>query len=137
VSRLRLALGLVAATAVPLGIGAGCFSERAGGPTFTGTAECRVPVSAIDSLHVIVAMRDFRFVPDTITVPVGATVTWVNCEDVGVEPHTTTSDTTGIWDSSEFSTGARFSHRFPAAGAFPYHCTPHRDLGMVGQIVVQ
>ncbi len=114
-----------------------CFSERAGGPTSTGTAECRVPVSVIDSLHVIVAMRDFRFVPDTITVPVGATVTWVNCEDVGVEPHTTTSDATGIWDSPLLIPGARFSRRFPTAGVFPYHCIPHRDLGMVGQIVVQ
>ena len=118
-------------------VAAACFSERAGGPRFSGAAECRVPVSVIDSLHVIVAMRDFQFVRDTITVPVGATVTWVNCEDVGVEPHTTTSDTPGIWDSSEFSPGARFSHRFPAAGVFPYHCTPHRDLLMVGQIVVQ
>jgi plastocyanin len=118
-------------------VAAACFSERAGGPTFSGAAECRVPVTVIDSMHILIAMRNFRFVPDTITVPVGATVTWVNCEDVGVEPHTTTSDTTGIWDSSEFSPGARFSHRFPAAGTFPYHCTPHRLLGMVGQIVVQ
>jgi plastocyanin len=119
------------------GVGAACFSERAGGPNINAAGECRVPVSVIDSLHVIVAMRNFRFVPDTITVPVGATVTWVNCEDVGVEPHTTTSDTTGVWDSSGLSPGARFSHRFPAAGAFPYHCTPHRDLDMVGRIVVQ
>lgn len=125
------------AAGVVVAAGAACFSERAGGPTFTGTAECRVPVTVIDSMHIIVAIRNFAFVPDSIAVPAGATVTWVNCEDVGVEPHTTTSDTTGIWDSSEFSTGARFSHRFPATGAFPYHCTPHRDLGMVGRIVVQ
>ena len=136
-SRLHLALGLAAAAAVPLAIGAACFSERAGGPTFSGAAECRVPVTVIDSLHYLVAMRAFAFHPDSITVPVGATVTWVNCEDVGVEPHTTTSDTTGIWDSSDLSPGARFSHRFPAAGAFPYHCTPHKDIGMVGLIVVQ
>ena len=125
------------AAGAALAAAAACFSERAGGPIVAGAAECRVPVSVIDSLHVIVALRNFRFVPDTITVPVGATVTWVNCEDVGVEPHTTTSDTTGVWDSSDLSPGARFSRRFPAAGAFPYHCTPHRDLDMVGQIVVQ
>lgn len=128
---------IAGAVGVGLAAAAACFSERGSGPTFSGSAECRVPVSVIDSLHVIVAMRDFTFVPDTITVPVGATVTWVNCEDVGVEPHTTTSDTTGIWDSSDMSPGARFSRRFPVAGTFPYHCIPHRDLGMVGQIVVQ
>ena len=131
-----VALGAIAA-GLGAGVGAACFSERAGGPTFSGAAECRVPVSVIDSLHVLVAIRNFAFVPDSIVVPVGATVTWVNCEDVGVEPHTTTSDTTGIWDSSDLSPGARFSHRFPVAGTFPYHCTPHRDLGMVGKVIVQ
>lgn len=114
-----------------------CFSERGPGPAVSGADQCRVPITVIDSLHVIVALRNFKFVPDTITVPVGATVTWVNCEDAGVEPHTTTSDTTGVWDSSDLIPGARFSHRFTAAGTFPYHCTPHRDLSMVGQIVVQ
>ena len=136
-SRVRLAFGLAAAAAVPLGIGAACFSERAGGPTFGGAAECRVPVMVIDSLHILIAMRNFSFVPDSIAVPAGATVTWVNCEDVGVEPHTTTSDTSGVWNSPSLFTGARFSRRFTAAGTFPYHCTPHRDLGMVGKIVVQ
>jgi len=136
-SRQRLSLLIGCTTALAAWVAAACFSERGAGPGVQGAAECRVPITVIDSLHVLVALRDFRFVPDTITVPVGATVTWVNCEDAGQEPHTTTSDTIGIWDSSEFSTGARFSHRFPAAGAFPYHCTPHKDLGMVGQIVVQ
>ena len=133
--RARVWVPLAAGAA--LAAAAACFSERAGGPVILRAAECRVPVSVIDSLHVIVALRDFRFVPDTITVPVGATVTWVNCEDAGVDPHTTTSDTTDVWNSPDLIPGARFSHRFPAAGTFPYHCTPHRDLDMIGQIVVQ
>jgi len=136
-TRARLvALGAIA-TGLATGVGVACFSERAGGPTFSAAAECRVPVSVIDSMHVVVAMRDFAFHPDTMTVPVGATVTWVNCEDVGVETHTATSDTTSMWDSSDLSPGARFSHPFPVAGTFPYHCTPHRDLGMVGEVIVQ
>lgn len=130
---LSLLAGCVAGSALVLA----CFSDRGAGTGPSGAAECRVPVSVIDSLHVIVALRDFRFVPDSITVPVGATVTWVNCEDVGVEPHTTTSDTTGVWNSGDLNPGSRFSHRFPAAGAFPYHCIPHRVLGMVGKIIVQ
>lgn len=118
------ALGLVAAA---------CFSERAGGPVLA--AECRVPVTVIDSLHYLVAIRDFAFHPDSITVPAGATVTWLNCEDVGQEPHTTTSDTVGIWDSPDLSPGARFTHRFVTPGTFPYHCTPH-DF-MHAKVVVQ
>ena len=114
-----------------------CFSERGSGPVVTGAAECRVPVTVIDSMHYIIAIRNFAFHPDSIAVPVGATVTWVNCEDAGVEAHTTTSDTTGICDSPLLIPGARFSRPFPTAGVFPYHCIPHRDLGMVGKLVVQ
>ncbi len=135
-TRVRLWIPLAASAALAAGVGVACFSERAGGPRLS-PGECQVPVSVIDSMHVVVAMRAVAFHPDTMTVPVGATVTWVNCEDVGVEPHTTTSDTTGIWDSSDLSPGARFSHRFPVAGTFPYHCTPHRDIGMVGEVIVQ
>src|SRR6266511_3869676 len=135
-TRTRKALALVLGCAAGSATALACFSERGAGPV-ASAAECTVPVTVIDSMHYIVAIRDFAFHPDSLAVPVGATVTWVNCEDVGVEPHTTTSDTTGIWDSSDLSPGARFSHRFPAAGAFPYHCTPHKDIGMVGLIVVQ
>ncbi len=114
-----------------------CFSDRGAGPGPSGSELCSVPVTVIDSMHFVIAIRNFAFRPAVITVPAGATVTWVNCEDQGVEPHTTTSDTTGIWDSSDLSPGARYSHRFPAPGTFPYHCVPHELLGMVGRIVVQ
>ena len=110
-----------------------CFSERGSGPV-AGPAECRVPVSVIDSLHFIVAIRNFAFHPDSIAVPAGATVTWVNCEDVGQEPHTTTSDN-AVWNSPDLNPGQRFSHTFATAGAFPYHCTPHPF--MLGKIIVQ
>lgn len=111
-----------------------CFSERGAGPAPNGAAECSVPVSIIDSMHYIVAIRDFTFQADSISVPPGATVTWVNCEPFGVEPHTTTADG-GAWDSPDLPIGTRFSHTFPAPGSFPYHCTPH-DF-MTGKVVVE
>jgi plastocyanin len=111
-----------------------CFSERGAAPPINPAAECSVPVTVIDSMHYIVAIRDFTFRPDSISVPAGATVTWVNCEDFGVEPHTTTSDG-GVWDSPDISVGNRFSHTFPAQGAFPYHCTPHPF--MLGKVIVE
>lgn len=110
-----------------------CFSERGAGPAPNGAAECSVPVSVIDSMHYIVAIRDFTFQPDSISVPPGATVTWVNC-DAGQEPHTTTSDA-AVWDSPDLSPDSRFSHTFPAQGAFPYHCTPHPF--MLGKVIVE
>jgi plastocyanin len=124
---------LTVLSAIGCAIALACFSERGAGPTTSGAAECSVPVSVIDSMHFIVAIRDFTFQPDSISVPPGATVTWVNCE-VGVEPHSTTSDT-GAWDSSDLSPGSRFSHTFPVPGAFPYHCTPHPF--MLGKVIVE
>ena len=115
------------------GVVAACFSERGIGSTTNG-AECQVPVSTIDSTHFIVAIYNFAFHHDSINVPVGATVTWVNCEPAGTEPHTTTSDS-AVWNSPDLTPGSRFSHTFAAAGAFPYHCTPHPF--MLGKIIVQ
>jgi plastocyanin len=126
---------ILVSAAIGCAIAIACFSEKGAGPA-TSTGECSVPVSVIDSMHYVVALRDFAFRPDTLTIPVGATVTWVNCEDVGQEPHTTTSDTTGIWSSSDLLPGARFSHTFPTPGPFPYHCIPHESF-MRGEIIVQ
>ncbi|HKA57154.1 MAG TPA: plastocyanin/azurin family copper-binding protein [Gemmatimonadales bacterium] len=111
-----------------------CFSERGAGTPVNPLAECNVPVSVIDSGHYVIAIRDLGFHPDSINVPAGATVTWVNCEPFGVEPHTTTSDG-AVWDSPDLSIGTRFSHTFPVPGAFPYHCTPHPF--MLGKVIVQ
>jgi len=119
--RLMVGTGAIACV-----IAVACFSERSGGPGVNGAAECRVPVTVIDSLHYIVAIRDFAFHPDTMHVPVGATVTWINCETPPQEPHTTTSDTTGIWSSTDLNPGDRFSHTFAAPGTYPYHCIPHQ-----------
>ncbi len=128
------ALRWVLPAAVGCAVAVACFSERGSGPVITGAAECRVPVTVIDSMHYIIAIRGFAFHPDSLAVPVGATVTWVNCETPPQEPHTTTSDN-AVWDSPELSPGDRFSHKFAAQGAFPYHCTPHPF--MTAKVIVQ
>ena len=126
---MKGALGVFGVVAI---LTAACFSDRTAGPV-TSLAACRVPVTVIDSMHYLVAIRDFLYYPDSIAVPQGATVSWVNCEPAGTEPHTTTSDAPA-WDSGEMPVGARFSHTFPTQGAFPYHCTQHV---MAAKVVVQ
>ena len=133
-SRQIVAIAIGCAAGLAFLVGA-CFSERSSGPAVSGAAECQVPVSVIDSMHVIVAIRDFAFAPDSIVVPVGGTVTWVNCEIPPQEPHTTTSDVSGQWASRDLNPGERFSHTFTAAATVSYHCTPHPF--MLGKIVVQ
>ena len=130
----RNALALLTAAVVGSALVLACFSDRGAGPPVNPAAECTVPVSVIDSMHYIVAIENFGFHSDSIAVPVGATVTWVNCEPNGTEPHTTTSNT-GVWASPDLNPGNRFSFKFAAQGAFPYHCTPHPY--MTAKVIVQ
>lgn len=92
-----------------------------------------------------------RFMPDTITVAVGTTVTWRNGETIG---HTITS---GAWGDVNESTGLRgeqaadgqfdhalapagqpgdeFSFTFTEPGEYLYFCQPH--LTMNARVVVE
>jgi len=78
-----------------------------------------------------VKIDNFVFGPQTITVPVGATVTWTNKDDI---PHTTVS-TDGVFKSKVMDTDEKFSYTFAKAGTYPYYCTIHPK--MTGKIVVQ
>jgi plastocyanin len=124
----RLIVGLFALAGFAV---AACFSDRSAGPV---AGECRVPVSVIDSMHFVVAIRNFAFHPDSLKVPPGATVTWVDCEDAGQQPHNTTSNT-AVWTSPTMTTGDRYSYAFAGTGTFGYYCAIHPY--MMGKIVVQ
>jgi plastocyanin len=78
-----------------------------------------------------VKIDNFSFGPQTITVPVGATVTWVNRDDI---PHTVVS-TDGVFKSKVRDTDEQFSYTFTKAGTYPYYCSVHPK--MTGQVVVQ
>src|SRR5689334_6305047 len=101
--------------AVALLVIGACVSERqkAGGPTGTVEGDCNIPVGSpiIGSTQALVAIRNFSFNPDTVHIKRGTTVTWVNCENVGIDAHTSTSDTQR-WQSPFLSPGATYSHTF-------------------------
>jgi plastocyanin len=78
-----------------------------------------------------VNIDNFVFGPQTITVPVGATVTWTNKDDI---PHTSVS-TEGVFKSKVLDTDEKFSYTFTKAGTYPYYCTIHPK--MTGKVVVQ
>ena len=78
-----------------------------------------------------VNIDNFVFGPQTLTVPVGATVTWTNKDDI---PHTSVS-TEGVFKSKVLDTDEKFSYTFTKAGTYPYYCTIHPK--MTGKIVVQ
>jgi plastocyanin len=78
-----------------------------------------------------VKIDNFSFGPQTVTVPVGATVTWTNHDDI---PHTVVS-TDGVFKSKVRDTNEQFSYTFTKAGTYPYFCSVHPK--MTGTIVVQ
>jgi plastocyanin len=78
-----------------------------------------------------VKIDNFSFGPQTVTVPVGATVTWTNRDDI---PHTVVS-TDGVFKSKVRDTDEKFSYTFTKSGTYPYYCTIHPK--MTGKVVVQ
>jgi len=78
-----------------------------------------------------VKIDNFVFGPQTLTVPVGATVTWTNSDDI---PHTAVS-TDGVFKSKVMDTDEKFSYTFTKPGTYPYYCTIHPK--MTGKVVVQ
>jgi plastocyanin len=78
-----------------------------------------------------VVVDNFTFGPDTLTVPVNSTVTWVNKDDL---PHVIASSD-GAFKSKALDTDDKYSYTFSKAGTYAYFCSIHPK--MVGKIVVQ
>ncbi len=87
------------------------------------------------------------FVPATVNVAVGDTVTWTN---PGVITHTVTFDPSKAmtptdvalpagatpFDSGDMEEDATFSHTFTVKGTYKYVCKYHEMMGMAGMVVV-
>lgn len=123
---LRVRAGTAVVIAALTGVSvSSCFSERqeSTGPLPAG--ECRIPTSSPAAGTVVIFIRNFTFIPQSVTVKRGTKVTWVNCEDDSADPHTSTSDA-GLWDSPTLRSGDTYSRTFDTAGTrFDYHCVPH------------
>jgi len=78
-----------------------------------------------------VTVAQATFGPATLTIRVGATVTWVNNDGA---LHTVTSSQ-GLFASPGLDSGDTFSYRFTAPGTYAYFCALHPH--MKGTIIVQ
>ena len=79
------------------------------------------------------------FVPDTLTVSKGTTVTWTNGDSTlhtvtSGSPESGNSGTGTEFDSSYLAAGKTFQHQFSIPGTFDYYCTLHPY--MKGKVVV-
>ena len=96
-------------------------------PQGSDTAQQGAPVATN-----AIAIKNFAFAPDTVTVKVGSTITWTNSDQ---EPHTVTSkDNNGPLRSPTMNSGATYSYTFTTPGKYEYLCTIHPF--MVATVVV-
>jgi len=77
------------------------------------------------------------FIPSTVVITVGGTVTWENTDTAA---HTSSSGTpadgpSGVFDSSLIMAGGSYSHTFDTAGTFDYFCMVHP--WMEGTVIVE
>jgi len=112
--------------------------SKVGATLFIGLllAHCPRPAGAATTT-VTVGDGGFFFFPTSVTIDVGDTVEWT----WSASGHSSTSGNpgqpSGFWDSGILNNGATFSHVFPAAGSFPYFCSPHGICcGMIGSVTV-
>jgi plastocyanin len=109
-------------------------ATTAPGATAAPSATTASPASSTgggQSATVEVVMKDIKFVPDSLTIKVGQTVTWVNQDNA---THDVVA-TQGEFKSDLFGKGQSFSFTFSKAGTYPYYCSVHPT--MKGAIVVQ
>ena len=80
---------------------------------------------------------DGCFIPSTVTIDIGGTVTWENNDTAA---HTATGGSategpSGVFDSSLIMAGSSFSHTFEDAGSYDYFCMVHP--WMSGLVIVE
>jgi plastocyanin len=123
---------LAAVLAVGVLLLAGCSASRptAGSSSSMPMASASVTAPAAPVSGNQVNIDGFAFVPATLTVSAGTTVTWTNRDE---EPHTVAASD-GSFHSPGMGTGATFTHTFSTAGTFDYVCSIHPM--MHGTVVV-
>ncbi|MDB5292316.1 MAG: hypothetical protein JWL69_3557 [Phycisphaerales bacterium] len=91
------------------------------------------PASADAAMHATVSIDNFSFTPQVLSVPVGATVTWVNHDDV---PHTASGEEgPAKFDSKALDTDDKYSFTFTKPGTYKYYCKVHPH--MTASVVVK
>ena len=102
-------------------------------PAEAAPAPAPAPAAAVPG-NADVAEQSTAFVPQSLTVTAGTTVTWTNNDAI---QHTVTWDDRSV-DSGLMSQGETFSFTFDTPGTYGYFCIPHGSpgSGMYGTITV-
>ncbi len=133
----RLA-GLALLAALPVGCGGTSSKPAASTPSAQpsssaapATPAAKAPASKAPAAAPKLTIKNFTFLPATVTVKPGATVRWKNVDSTN---HTVTADKGGF-DLGNVGKGASKSVRLTKPGVYAYHCNYHPS--MRGRIVVK
>jgi len=97
-------------------------------PVAFAAASLLASCAQAETVHV--GIKNFKFTPDTITIPAGTTVQWINLDDI---PHTVV-EKTKAWRSAALDTNDTYSHTFDQPGTYDYYCGLHPM--MVAKVIV-
>ncbi|MCX6682531.1 MAG: cupredoxin domain-containing protein [Methanoregula sp.] len=122
---------------------AGCTQSQQLQPTPTTTApeqtpaqppasSVNTPLSQASVSANTIAIKNFAFDPQTMTVKAGSIVRWENRDPV---PHRIMFTDKTESGSDALSPSQSYSKKFDRAGRFSYYCTIHPD--MTGTIIVE
>src|SRR5579859_1031070 len=100
-----------------------------GSALVTGAVQAGDPPAADAGQQI--AVMNYKFDPEVVTIKAGTTVTWTNKDEV---PHTVASSDKRFTSSGALDTGDKYSYTFTTAGSYAYFCTLHPF--MTGKIVV-
>ncbi len=79
-----------------------------------------------------VQIKDYKFVPEKLTVKAGTTVKWVNDEKRA--SHSVWFKDEGLPESERLFRGETWSRKFDKPGAYPYTCGPHPEMHGVVEV---
>lgn len=92
-----------------------------------------VPHAPAFAASTAVAIKDYSFQADVVTVSVGDTVTWTNKDLARHDVRTSKGPVK--FGSKLLGQGDKFSYKFTKPGVYEYFCSPHPN--MVAKVVVK
>lgn len=123
----RLVLSLAATLALGGGVALAQTGSPAPAPAGNASAVPAPAASPISTVHV----KNFAYVPDTVTIRPGQTVRFVQDDET---PHTVTANDKS-YDSGNLDKGASWNHTFTTEGTYAYFCAYHPY--MKGKVIVK
>jgi len=124
----RLVLSLAVALALGTGVALAQYPDPpTPAPATASTAAPMPAASPVSLIHI----KNFAFVPDTVTIHPGSTVRFVEDDET---PHTVTA-TDHSFDSGNLNQKDSWRHTFTTEGTYTYFCSYHTY--MKGTVVVK